>query len=985
MSQTQSGVGLITGLNISQLVSELMTVSEQPVTALNNQNTQLQNEQTAYQALMADLLGVQNAAKSLQQSALYTASSATSSDSSALTATVTGSPALGTYQFTPLQVAQAQQLLTNGFQSQTSSLGGGQFTFRFGADLNQTASLDNLNGGAGFVPGEIKITDSSGASAVVDLSAAQSIGDVLNDINDAGLGVTAQIDPSGTSIDLVDTAGGTSSLTVQEVGGGTTAASLGLIGSGVKSTATTIDGQDIYYLSGNLSLDALNNGSGVSTSTALPDIGYTLANGDSGTIDLWSVPTGSTTGVADTTLGQVVAQINAAAPKELTASIDPTTNQIVVTDSTSGGGTFSLTAKNGSAALYDLGLAPTASDSTVTGADGTISGRNVLGGLQGVLLNSLNGGAGLGQLGNLDLTDRNGHSATVNLSSAQTLQQVINDINQAKDAHGDKLGITAEINAAGNGLELVDTTGSTASNMIVANDADETGTATALGIVVDGAVTSVNSGDLHLQVVSMNTPLADLNGGGGVAAGTLTLTDSAGASATLTVTSSMQTVGDVVNAINQLNVGTNLDITASINATGDGILLTDSSGGSGKLTVAEGSSTTAADLGLIGPNVQSAATTIDGTTTQTIALAAGDSLQTLESDINNRNAGVTASIISDGSSNPYRLLLTSNQPGQAGTLVIDTSKLGTGMSLTQVVQPQDALLALGDAADSASSVLVSSSSNNFTNVLPGATVQVQSATDQPVSLAIANDPSDLVAAVQAMINDYNSFQSGLAQDTSYDTTSNTGAVLASDPTATELGNEISALMNGQISGVGSISSLSQLGVTVNSDGSLALDTSTLSSAYAADPAAVQQFFTQTGSTAAPATDGFAVQLDNLMTQVAGQNNSLLSTRISAVSNMMQQNTDQINSLNTMLSNEQNNLYTQYYQMENAISQLQTNMSIVNTLSLLNTDGTSTSIFSPSNSSDLGSNLADIISAQAAAQATAAESSSTSSSGASSTT
>ena len=68
MSQTQSGVGLITGLNISQLVSELMTVSEQPVTALNNQNTQLQNEQTAYQTLMADLLGVQNAAKSLQQS-----------------------------------------------------------------------------------------------------------------------------------------------------------------------------------------------------------------------------------------------------------------------------------------------------------------------------------------------------------------------------------------------------------------------------------------------------------------------------------------------------------------------------------------------------------------------------------------------------------------------------------------------------------------------------------------------------------------------------------------------------------------------------------------------------------------------------------------------------------------------------------------------------------------------------------------------------
>ena len=54
--------------------------------------------------------------------------------------------------------------------------------------------------------------------------------------------------------------------------------------------------------------------------------------------------------------------------------------------------------------------------------------------------------------------------------------------------------------------------------------------------------------------------------------------------------------------------------------------------------------------------------------------------------------------------------------------------------------------------------------------------------------------------------------------------------------------------------------------------------------------------------------------------------------------MMQQNTDQINSLNTMLSDEQTRLYNQYYQMESAISQLQTNMSIVNTFSMLNSDG-----------------------------------------------
>ena len=119
------GVGFITGLNISTVVSDLMTVAEQPVTAVQTQNTTLENEQTAYETLMSDLLGVQNAAKSLQQATLYTSRAATSSDTSALTATVTGTPALGTYTYTPLQVALAQQLLSSGLPSESTSLGTG--------------------------------------------------------------------------------------------------------------------------------------------------------------------------------------------------------------------------------------------------------------------------------------------------------------------------------------------------------------------------------------------------------------------------------------------------------------------------------------------------------------------------------------------------------------------------------------------------------------------------------------------------------------------------------------------------------------------------------------------------------------------------------------------------------------------------------------------------------------------------------------------
>jgi flagellar hook-associated protein 2 len=977
------GVGLITGLNISTVVSDLMTVAEQPVTALQTQDTTLDDEQTAYKTLMADLLGVQNDAKSLQQASLYTTRSATSSNASALGATVTGTPALGTYSYTPVQVAQAEQLLSSGLPSETTSLGAGTFTFRFGGGLNQSVSLDSLNGGNGFVPGEIKITDRSGATATINLSTAQTIGDVINDINNNGTAnVTAVAD--GDRIDLIDNTGDTgasaSNLRVQEVDGGSTAASLGL--AGINVAASTADGNQILSLSSNLDLNVLNDGAGVSTSTVLPDIGYTLANGDHGTIELAPIASGSTTGTPPTTLGEIVDEINAAAPGELSASIDSTNNRLVITDKTTpapGGGTFTLTALNGSTALYDLGLTNTVSGGTATGTGGeatdtggTITGRSILGGLQSVLLSSLNGGAGLGTLGNLDLTDRDGNSATVDLSSAQTVQQVIDAINQATDtATNTKLGITAQLNAAGNGIQLIDTTGG-AGKMIVANDSDRTTMATKLGIAVDSDVSSVNSGDMHLRVISMNTELSSLNGGAGVADGTVKFTDSTGKTATLTVDSSMQTVGDVVNAINRLGVTAGLNITASLNSTGDGILLTDTGGGSGTMSVAEGDSTTAADLNLL---QTASGATINGTMTHTIPLTSSDSLDDLVTAINNLNAGVTAAVVNDGSSNPYRLTLTSSQSGTAGALVVDTSGMGTSLPLTESVQPQNALLALGNSSTASNNVLVSSPSNSFTNVLSGATLQVNSATGSPVSITVSNDETELSSAIQSMVTDYNTFQSALTSYTAYDTSTNTGGVLANDPTAAQLGSEVSGLMNGMITGAGSITSLAQLGVTVNSDGSLTFDSSTFSSAYESDPDAVQQFFTNT-------TNGFAVQLDNLMTQVAGSTNSLLSGQVSSLASTVTDNNNQITSLNTMLGDEQTRLYNEFYNMESAISTLQTNMSIVDTFSLLNSDGTSTDIFPNDDASTLGSNLANII--ESLASSAAAEANASSSSGSTST-
>jgi flagellar hook-associated protein 3 FlgL len=95
-----------------------------------------------------------------------------------------------------------------------------------------------------------------------------------------------------------------------------------------------------------------------------------------------------------------------------------------------------------------------------------------------------------------------------------------------------------------------------------------------------------------------NTLISDLNGGAGVTPGDFDITDRAGNTATITVAAG-DTLNDVIAAI----TGAGTNITASLNSSQTGLLLTDSSATIlQSLTVIEAGSTTAADLGILKVN-----------------------------------------------------------------------------------------------------------------------------------------------------------------------------------------------------------------------------------------------------------------------------------------------------------------------------------------------------------------------------------------------
>jgi flagellar hook-associated protein 2 len=651
MAGITSTTGLITGIPIQDTVDKLIAVASQPKDNLTARNKDLQSQQAATSQLSALVSAFQFEVNTIKSGGVFDSKSVTSSNTDVLGAALQkdGKPTAGTYNFRTLQTASADHLVSNAFGSVADLADSGSLSFGFGGFINTGINLSQLNGGNGLALGSLKITDRAGNSATIDLRAARTVDDVLTAINNTqGIDVTASTD--GDSIKLVDNTSENGNLKVQEVAGGHTASDLGLAGINVSANSAT--GTDIYGIGSSTSLSSLNDGNGVELNSAGNDLHVTLADASSLDIDLGS----------STTVGGVLSAVNAASPSKLSAAISADGKRLVLTDHTSGSGTFAATDSGTSKTAENLGL-------TTTAAGGTLNGAALVSGLSDSLLSSLRGGEGIGTLGNLTITNRGNVTSTVHLAGAETIGDVVKAINSQAT------GVIAAINSSRNGIVLTDTTGGSASNLIVANG-DGTNSATALGIETNSAVTSVNSGSLARQTVSRATLLSSLNSGEGIDVSDIKITDSTGHVSAVdvnTLGNVAKTVGDVLDRI---NAATGSNVEARINDNGDGILLVDKTSGTGNLSVSEvGTGTTAADLKLLGTGVPK---TVDGRQRQVID---GTSRVTVDlSDLGDAGASVTLASLNAGKGVQRSSFQITDSNGQSAVVVLGT----TGGTFTNV-------------------------------------------------------------------------------------------------------------------------------------------------------------------------------------------------------------------------------------------------------------------------------------------------------------
>jgi flagellar hook-associated protein 3 FlgL len=213
---------------------------------------------------------------------------------------------------------------------------------------------------------------------------------------------------------------------------------------------------------------------------------------------------------------------------------------------------------------------------TVTPTSSTVSGLPLTARVTRLTpIADLANGSGIDIASGLIITN-GGRTANVDLSTAVTVQDIINTINNAG------VSVRARINDAGTGIDVL--------NQV---------SGTSLFIGENGGSTAT---DLGIRTFDTATPLDSLNFGNGVTnldgQADIRITAKDGSIVDVNLDGA-QTVGDVINLINTAATSAGVSITASFATVGNGIRIQDATGGAGNLQVGiVNLSTAAIQLGL---------------------------------------------------------------------------------------------------------------------------------------------------------------------------------------------------------------------------------------------------------------------------------------------------------------------------------------------------------------------------------------------------
>jgi len=304
-------------------------------------------------------------------------------------------------------------------------------------------------------------------------------------------------------------------------------------------------------------------------------------------------------------------------------------------------------------------------------------------------------------------------------------------------------------------------------------------------------------------------------------------------------------------------------------------------------------------------------TTNTGSDTITVGSNGVNTLSDLASAINNAGLGVAANVITDASGS--RLSIVSGASGSAANFTV-TSSDSSDFGFTEAVAGKNASLTVNG-------ISISSATNTVTGAVPGLTLNLLSASPgTQVTLSVSPDTSQASTAINQFVSDYNTLISALNTQFTYTSGSGQG-VLAEDPTVRNLQTVLLGALDytyTPASGTTTVPNLTALGITVQSDGTLSVNSTQLQNALQNNFSDVQSFFQ--GS----ALNGFANSLDQQLTNFTSPADGAFTVDLQSMNTEISGlQTDVTNFQTNVIDPLQTQLQSEYSQAEIALQQLPT--------------------------------------------------------------
>lgn len=293
-----------------------------------------------------------------------------------------------------------------------------------------------------------------------------------------------------------------------------------------------------------------------------------------------------------------------------------------------------------------------------------------------------------------------------------------------------------------------------------------------------------------------------------------------------------------------------------------------------------------------------------------------------------KDMGVSATIVTD--EHGSRLVLSSTKTGagrditvaatDAGplesgqlslsTLAFDGSASGTGAGPRILSTAQSAELYVDG-------LKVVSESNKVSGAIDGVTLDLKAKTPvgEPLTIGVSEDKAGVKKQIQSFVDSYNKLIGVINAQTKVtsvgeDKAPVTGA-LVGDATARSLLNTIrNELVN--VQGDGAIRALTDIGITTQKDGTLAIDSTKLDKAMANNFAELPALFT--------GEQGLATRLDNKLKPYT-ETGGILEQRNKAMTETISKIDDQKEDLTRRIASLQERLYKQFNAMDTLVGQL----------------------------------------------------------------